>query len=85
MASVKMNSPEGMVLAALKESGSNKILNFAQISKKTGLARDQVRSTCHRLRAASLATYETGGSVGGGYNGAGYMITTNGEKALGDL
>jgi hypothetical protein len=82
MISIERGSSEGLVLRALKEAGSRKILNFAQISEKTGLDRIQVRSACHRLRAENLASYETGGSVGGGYNGAGYMITAKGEKAV---
>ena len=82
MVSLTTGSPEVLVLKALAESGSNKILNFAQLSQKTGLDRKQVRSACHRLKAISLASYVTGGSVGGGYNGAGYMITTEGKKAL---
>ena len=73
MVSITTGSPEALALKTLAESGSNKILNFAQLSKKTGLGRDQVRPACHRLKAANLASYETGG---GGYNGAEYMITT---------
>ena len=74
-----------IVLKSLRDSGSLTILNFTQISEKTGLDRNQVKSACHRLRAARLASYETGGSVGGGYNGAGYMITAEGERSLVDL
>ncbi len=76
-------STEWIVLRALGDSGSLKILNFDQISKKTGLERSEVKSACQSLRTASLASYEKGGSVGGGYRGAGYMITTQGENALG--
>lgn len=82
MTPINDSSPEGLVLKALMDSGASKILDFAQISKKTGLNRVQVRSACHRLKAAELASYEKGGSVGGGYNGAGYMITSKGEKTL---
>lgn len=80
---IDRKSTEWIVLKALGDSGSLTILNFDQISKKTSLERSQVRSACRRLRTANLASYETGGSVGGGYHGAGYMITTQGEKALG--
>jgi predicted transcriptional regulator len=80
---IDKKSPEWIVLKALGDSGPLKILNFEHISERTGLERSQVRSACRRLRTASLASYETGGSVGGGYKGAGYMITTQGEKALG--
>lgn len=71
------------ILKALGNSGALKILNFDQISMKTGLERSQVKFACRRLRTAGLASYETGGSVGGGYQGAGYMITTQGQKAIG--
>lgn len=80
---IDRRSTEWIVLKALGDSGSLKILNFDQISKKTGLERSQVRFACRRLRTVGLATYETGGSVGGGYHGAGDMITAQGEKALG--
>lgn len=79
---IDRTSTDWIVLKALGDSGRLKILNFDRISKKTGLERNQVRSACRRLRTASLASYATGGSVGGGYQGAGYMITTQGEEVL---
>ena len=82
---IDRKSNEWLVLTSLSDSGTLTILNFTQISEKTGLNRNQVKSACHRLKAAKLASYETGGSVGGGYNGAGYMITAEGEQSLGDL
>ena len=82
---IDRQSNEWIVLTSLRDSGTLTILNFTQISEKTGLDRNQVKSACHRLRAARLASYETGGSVGGGYNGAGYIITAVGERSLGDL
>jgi predicted transcriptional regulator len=79
---ISQGSNESAVLAALGASGSWAILSFNKISEKTGLDRGQVRAACRSLKSAGLASYETGGSVGGGYNGAGYMITALGKEAI---
>lgn len=80
---INQSQNERAVLAALGASGSWVILNFKQISEKTGFDLDRVGAACRSLKSAGLASYETGGLVGGGYIRAGYMITASGKEIIG--
>ncbi|CUI01112.1 hypothetical protein [Leisingera aquaemixtae] len=57
-----------------------KILNFKQISSYSELPRERVKRACHELRRIGYAEYFTGGSVGGGFKGSGYMVMPEGSK-----
>ena len=83
MSARNLSPNERAILVAFEGSRPSAILSFDQLSKKTGLDRSQVRNACQSLRSAGMTSYQTGGAVGGGYNGAGYMITASGKEVVG--